>query len=235
MSTCATLLLKNPEPGRVKTRLQPCFSAAVAAELYRAFILDSAEILAGCSADSKVVAYDPPGAEEQIRDLLSAFGFTFAPQPQGDLGRRMERLLHRGVEEGADRAIIIGSDSPSLPSEYLDEALETLQNRQVVLGPSTDGGYYLVGARIGGGEEYSRLFADIEWGTGSVLEQTLSRMEEIAIADNGLGLLPVWYDVDTPEDAAFLKIHLQALERSGVERGSHSLSALQKLDLPPPS
>ena len=237
MSTCAVLFLKNPEPGRVKTRLHDCCTPVEAAEVYRAFILDSAALLAGCGADVKVVAYDPPGVEARIRELLPPDEFTFVSQPSGDLGTRMEQLLLRSSKAGAERAIIVGSDSPSLPVEYLDQALDWLRTKKVVLGPSTDGGYYLIGVQLAALEELRGLFAGIDWSSGNVLEQTLSRLEGDGDVQNGtsLALLPPWYDVDTPTDAAFLKVHLQALQRSGADRGINSLQALQQLTLPPPS
>ncbi len=226
MSTCALLFVKNPQPGQVKTRLHPSCSPAAAAALYRAFILDSAAILAGSSAVAKVVAYAPATAAEAMRDLLGESAFELVPQPEVDLGQRMDRLVRWSRARGARRTVIIGSDSPSLPSSHIDQALEMLEEHEVVLGPSTDGGYYLVGQS----RANSALFEGVDWSTGRVLEQTLDRLGE-----EGLGLLPPWYDVDTPSEAAFLKVHLEALHRAGSRQGEHSLQLLRKLDLPPPS
>jgi rSAM/selenodomain-associated transferase 1 len=237
MSTCAVLFLKNPEPGRVKTRLHDCCSPEEAAELYRAFILDSAAVLSGCRANMKFIAYDPPTAEQPIRELLGADDLAFISQPSGDLGTRMEGALYRCAEAGAERAVIIGSDSPSLPVEYLDQAFDQLETRQVVLGPSTDGGYYLLGVQLAGLAKLHRLFSGIDWSSGNVLEQTLSRLDGHADphTETSMALLPPWYDVDTPADAAFLKVHLRALLRSGADRGDNSLPVLEKMTLPPPS
>ena len=100
----------------------------------------------------------------------------------------MDRLLHWSMGRGARRTVIIGSDSPSLPPAYIDQALELLKEHEVVLGPSTDGGYYLVGQSSPNGA----IFVDIDWSTGRVLEQTLDK-----VGTRSLGLLPPWYDVDT--------------------------------------
>ena len=115
---------------------------------------------------------------------------------------------------GAERVVLVGSDSPSLPAAYIDEGLALLREKEVVLGPSMDGGYYLVGRRKG----ESRIFQDVAWSTGMVLEQTLARL-----GTQTLGLLPPWYDVDTPADAGFLKVHLEALARAGSTQGTAQL------------
>lgn len=227
MSNCAILFAKNPEPGKVKTRLQSHLSAEQAARLYRAFVLDCATALASSRADIKVVAYAPAAAADGLRELLAAVGsFEFVAQPETDLGGRMEALMQWGFAQGAERVVLIGSDSPSLPAEYIDRGLDLLREKEVVLGPSTDGGYCLVGRRRG----ESRIFAEVEWSTGAVLEQTLARL-----GAQTLGLLPPWYDVDTPPEAGFLKVHLEALLQAGDTQGRYSLEILRQLSLPEPS
>jgi len=227
MSTWGVLFAKNPEPGKVKTRLQTHCSPEEAAALYQAFIRDCATTLAASSAERKVVAYAPANAGPAMQELLAIIGdFEFLPQPELDLGRRMAQVAQRSFERGAERTVIIGSDSPSLPAPYLNMAFDLLKERDVVLGPSTDGGYYLVGLRA----DRNEIFTGVEWSTGRVLEQTLDKL-----GLQSLGLLPPWYDVDTPPEAGFLKVHLAALRRAGEYRGQHSLEVLQKMDLPPPS
>lgn len=225
MSTNAILIVKEPRPGQVKTRLQSHLSAAEAAELYRAFIVDSVETLARSAADRKVIAFAPIGAEEAIRELVGA-DFDLIAQSEMDLGGRLDGLMRWSFKQGAERTVIIGSDTPSLPVAYIDEAIEMLQERDVVLGPSTDGGYYLVGQKEGN----SAIFTGIEWSTGAVLKQTLERLGK-----QSLGLLPPWYDVDTAPEAGFLKMHLEALHRVECREGRHSGALLEKLILPLPS
>ena len=227
MSTCAVLFAKKPEPGKVKTRLQSELGAEAAARLYRAFLLDCATELAASQAATKVIAYAPADAVGSMRDLLAEVGeFAYAAQPETDLGGRMEALVQWGFAAGNDRVVLLGSDSPSLPAAYIDRAFELLREREVVLGPSTDGGYYLVGRRVGA----SRIFSDVAWSTGAVLAQTLERLE-----GQSLGLLPPWYDVDTPAEAGWLKVHLQAIVRAGGGMGRHSLEVMRDMALPLPS
>ena len=226
MSTCAVLFAKKPAPGAVKTRLQSHLSAQDAARLYEALLLDCATALHATEAARKVVAFAPANAEEALRALLASIGvFEYVPQIGADLGQRMEGLMQWAFARGAERVVLIGSDSPSLPAEYIDEGLVLLREKEVVLGPSTDGGYYLVGRRKG----ESWIFQDMAWSTGKVLEQTLARL-----GTQTLGLLPPWYDVDTPADAGFLKVHLEALARAGSTQGQHSLAVLRDLALPLP-
>ena len=226
MSTCAVLFAKKPTPGAVKTRLQSHLSASEAARLYEALLLDCATALHATQAAVKVVAFTPAHAEDALRALLAPIGtFEYAPQPEGDLGQRMEGLMQWAFAQKAERVVLVGSDSPSLPASYIDAGLALLREKEVVLGPSTDGGYYLVGRRKGA----SRIFQDVAWSTEMVLEQTLARL-----GTQTLGLLPPWYDVDTPADAGFLKVHLEALARAGSTQGQHSLAVLRDLALPLP-
>ena len=227
------LLAREPVPGRVKTRLQPRLSAGQAAELYTAFLRDGAAALAASKACRKIVAVEPGEGEPSVRALLGGHpGLSFEGQRGGSLGERMEALGRRAVAAGCERVVLLGSDSPSLPASFIDEALERLIAADVVIGPSADGGYYLIGLR---GDALPAaapvVFHGIEWSTGRVLEQTLKALPRAL----RLSLMPPWYDVDVPEEAALLRVHLEALARAGDEStGRHSRAALRGLDLPPP-
>lgn len=226
MSTCVLLFAKAPEPGKVKTRLLGCCTPQEAAALYRGFLLDSVALLRASGAALKVVACEPPAAQEELAGLLGKEDLVFVPQPQTELGGRMDQLFGWAFDQGMERVLALGSDSPSLPATCIDEALALLAEREVVIGPSTDGGYYLIGLR----QRRAALFTGIAWSTGQVLAQTLERLD-----GHSLGLLPPWYDVDTPQDAGLLKVHLEALVRAGSERGMHTLRVLRDLKFPFPS
>ena len=224
MGTCVILFAKLPVAGEVKTRLQPRLSAAQAADLYRSFLLDCAETAAATTAARKVIACSPAAAAEAFREMLGsqAAAFDFVPQPDTDLGNRIEVMFEHSFERGAKRTVVVGSDSPSLGPELIDRAFDLLRTRELVLGPCSDGGYYLVGQR-----QLNRgLFRNIEWSSSRVFRQTLE-----AAAGLDLALLPPWYDVDTAADAAFLRDHLEALERTGRRWGRRSLLQLRALDL----
>ena len=227
MTSWAALFARQPRAGQVKTRLLSVLEPQVAADLYAAFLCDTAATLAACCADHKIVAYTGEGAEESLPMMLSGLGaFDYRAQVDGSLGDRMQALFAASFDDGATATVLIGTDSPSMPRHLIDEALQRLKTHDIVLGPSTDGGYYLLGlSRL-----VPELFHGIDWGSGNVLTQTLA-----AAGDRSLSLLPVWYDVDLPAEAAFLRAHLQALRQAGQEVGEHSLAALEGLPLPPPS
>ena len=124
-----------------------------------------------------------------------------------DLGEKMRQAFVDRFSDGYKKVVIIGSDSPSLPVSYINQTLTS--DKDLILGPSTDGGYYLI-AMMG---KVSEVFGGISWGTDQVLDETLYRVKKTGIS---LELLPVWYDVDIPEDLKFLKIHLNLIAQSGL-------------------
>lgn len=228
MTTWAGLFARQPVAGEVKTRLQSVLTSEEASRLYAAFVYDTAATLATCWAEQKIVAYTGAGAGEGLPHLLAGLGpFDYLSQEEGSLGARMQAFFAAGFDAGSKATVLIGTDSPSMPVELIDEALRQLATHDIVIGPSTDGGYYLVGLSA----SVPALFSDaIEWGTGNVLRQTLD-----AASGNTLSLLPVWYDVDLPQEAAFLRTHLQALHQAGKPTARRSLAVLEELSLPAPS
>ena len=142
--TTLGMFVKAPEPGRVKTRLAAAIGETSAAELYRAFLSDLIERFRR-TADRRVLACSP--ADDMTReffDQLSAGDYELWPQPDADLGTRMRMFFETF---GPEPVILIGSDSPTLPGEFPVAAFELLQRADVVLGPATDGGLYLIGPR----------------------------------------------------------------------------------------
>jgi rSAM/selenodomain-associated transferase 1 len=198
------LFVKPPEPGRVKTRLIPALGAEGAAALYTMFIADLATMLSGGGDwDWFVYSTDP---ERSRAEWPSG-----APHPAGwraqhgaDLGARLEHALEELLGEPRPAALILGSDHPTVGASHLGEAFRALAGAPIVLGPTLDGGYYLVGASRGG----LPVFTGIPWSTPGVFTVTLDRLEAAGIRP---AILAPWYDVDTVEDLAFLRAHLRAL------------------------
>ncbi|MBI2505304.1 MAG: DUF2064 domain-containing protein, partial [Candidatus Latescibacteria bacterium] len=129
MSTCAILFAKAPQPGKVKTRLLGCCTPVEAADLYRGFLLDSVALLRSSGAQLKVVACEPLAAQEELAMLLGREGLVFVPQLQADLGGRLDQLFGWAFDQGMQRVVCLGSDSPSLPATCIDEALALLAER----------------------------------------------------------------------------------------------------------
>lgn len=224
------VMARAPVAGQVKTRLwqgeaaaglsqQRALSAAEAAQLHAAFIVDvcSKGVQAGFArlrlyiAGSDAEAMAPAAWATQL-----AQGFTLHAQQGADLGARMQHALRTELAQGAQAVIIVGTDSPTLPVRYLQEAMAQLTGgaAQVVLGPASDGGYYLIGAS----QPVPELFADgMKWGTSSVLPTTLQRLREHQRQPPKLRchLLPFFYDVDTPSDLRLLREHLQFSQNRG--------------------
>lgn len=185
---------KRPVPGRVKTRLSPPLSPGEAAELYRCMLEDVLAKTARLARLRKYLFYE--GGVDAGRYFAGTVrGMTCLPQQGNDLGERMANAFRHVFAEGCEAAAVIGTDSPDLPLEFVREAFRLLESDQTatVLGPSEDGGYYLLGMR----EMYPELFRDILWSSANVLKESLRRAEHSGIT---VSLLPPWHDVDTAED-----------------------------------
>lgn len=198
---CAlAVMAKAPRAGKVKTRLQPPLSAEEAAALNVRFLRDTAENIAGVVSEGGaqgLICYTPVGDEEAFDDLLPD-GFALIAQRGDGFG---ERLLHAAEDIlscGFGAVCLIDSDSPTLPTAALREAVRELAKpgERVVLGPAEDGGYYLIGMK----RAEPKLFEQIAWSTENVYAQTVERVREAGME---LVELPKWYDVD---DAATLAV-----------------------------
>ena len=217
------LFAKWPAPGAVKTRLaagDPAWGARVA----RAFLLDTVERLAAVDA-YRVLAFAPPEREADFAAVVAG-RFALVPQAEGDLGRRLAAFVEHHLAAGARAVVLVGTDSPTLPVGHVERAFAELERADVVLGPASDGGYYLIGC----GPARPPLFEGIAWSTGRVLADTVA-----ALADPRwrLAVLPPWYDVDTAGDWAMLCGHLAALRRAGLDPGVPHTEALTALPAEP--
>jgi hypothetical protein len=193
------VMAKAPRAGQVKTRLVPPLSQEEAAELYRCLLLDKILQVGTLSGVDPYLAYTPPEARAQMASLAPQ-DFTLIPQAGSDLGDRLHRLSAILLERGHPGVIIIDSDTPTLPSTHLLDALDRLQNKStdLVLGPAEDGGYYLIGLK----RPCRSLFDNIPWSSGAVLTETLRRASAQRLE---VAILPPWFDVDTPNDLARLR------------------------------
>lgn len=199
---------KWPVPGQVKTRLAAVTSDEWAARVAAAALADTLDRLAGIVA-RRLLVFAPAEAEAPFTELARG-RYELTPQGPGDLGERLERFVTARLHEGANAVVVIGSDSPTLPLAFVDLAFKHLAHVDVVLGPATDGGFYLVGCR----SLHPALFSAIDWGGACVLRQTVERLADPAWS---LAVLPPWYDVDDLQDWQMLVGHLAALRRSGID------------------
>jgi rSAM/selenodomain-associated transferase 1 len=202
------VFVRVPEPGTVKTRLCPPLSGEEACRLYSAFIRDLLDRVGKLKKVRRTVFY--AGSDPQkLTDLITT-DYELCPQRGDTLGERMAGAFDRLLDAECRAAVIIGSDSPDVPVQYLKRAFLRLKHKDVVLGPAADGGYYLVGLRMRAPE----IFEGVEWGDNGVLGQTVERIQARGLS---LSLLPLWYDVDTAASLQLLRdmIRARRVERSG--------------------
>ena len=227
------VLAKQPLPGLVKTRLAAETSPQWAARVAAAFLSDSLDRLVGIDAH-RILVYAPREAEAFFSGLARG-RFALMPQVEGDLGQRMAAFFSTAVapklefgNEGPGgnevrgdpvKAVLVGVDSPTLPLSYIEEAFAKLERADIILGPATDGGYYLVGCA----GRVPPIFENITWSRPTVLEETVTLLKK---TEWRLELLPPWYDVDTLNDWRMLRGHLAALRRAGVKTGLRCTEAL---------
>jgi rSAM/selenodomain-associated transferase 1 len=193
------VMARVPGAAPVKSRLHAALTAARATELYRCFLLDRLDALAAVPGVAPVVAFTPPEARARMAALLPP-QFGLVAQEGLGLSERLTRLFARLLAAGYPAALAMDSDSPTLPMAYVAEAARTLaaDEADVVMGPSDDGGYYLIGLRA----PRPALFADVPWSTPAVLEVTVARARGLGLR---VRLLPRWYDVDTADDLRRLR------------------------------
>jgi hypothetical protein len=194
------LYARVPRAGAVKTRLTPFLSAAEAAALHRALLIDSLEILrraAGLAAARAIVSWsepwDPGAAGGDQLLAARAGGLESLPQPPGDLGRRLAGTLRRLLAAGGP-VVVFGADTPTLPPELLAQALDRLRGgAAAVIGPAEDGGFYLIGAR----RAADGMLAGVAWGTGTACGDACRALRRAGLE---VAVLQPWYDIDRPAD-----------------------------------
>ncbi|MCX5830173.1 MAG: TIGR04282 family arsenosugar biosynthesis glycosyltransferase [Deltaproteobacteria bacterium] len=210
------MFVKYPEKGKVKSRLSQYLDEDMIVRLYRAFIED---LLARLSEGDYGfwIAYHPA---ERKKDFPNEFGNTFSYLPQAgtDLGEKMHNAFRECFPGGFRWVVIIGSDSPDLPPQIIEEAFQALEKGGAVIGPACDGGYYLIGF---GRESFTPdAFTGIAWGTDSVCKTTMDILESLGIR---VHVLPVWRDIDLPEDVVAL---INDSEKTGFS-GSKTIACLR--------
>ncbi len=202
------MLAKHWRPGSVKTRLAAGIGAQPAADLYRLFVSTLVRRLAHVG-DRRVLAFWPPDARSEFAELAGD-DWRLTEQSPGDLGKRMRRLLEELLAPPGCRVVLIGSDSPTLPAEYVEEAFERLSEFPAVLGPTGDGGYYLVGAA----GVVPPIFSDVPWGTAEVWDRTVQLLDD---AGCRFATLPPWYDIDDADDLVRLRDDVASVSRDDAE------------------
>lgn len=178
-----------PVPGEVKTRLLPALSGEEAARLYDAFLRDALDQYRALGADLRLYLAPPA---DPIPPDLAPDGVQVLVQHGPDLGARLLRAFVESFAAGYERLVVVGTDHPTLPAAFVEAAFDALaEPLSVCIGPSDDGGYYLLGMN----ELYPQLFQGMRFSRPDVFDETMARAAQTNAA---LTVLPPWYDVDTP-------------------------------------
>jgi len=201
--TLIVVMAKQPLVGKTKTRLVPALSLQEAADLYQALLLDTLAMVSDLPWADLAVAITPPQSRPYFESITSA-GTLLLPVEGQDIGACLAQTLDLALQLGYRKVFALNSDGPSVPPEYLGQAVNYLEQADVVLGPGEDGGYYLVGLT----QPHPGIFSDITWSTENVLSQTLERAAGLGLRT---ALTPPWYDVDTPAEVLRLIKELEAI------------------------
>jgi rSAM/selenodomain-associated transferase 1 len=195
--------------------LSPPLTPHQASRLYQAFLRDTLDLARAVACAQRYIAFLPERARDFFHALAPDFGLIL--QEGNSLGERLDHALSQCLQSGYGRAVIMDSDSPTLPAEYLRQAFEVLAEVDGVLGPCDDGGYYLIGLR----RPAPRLLREVPMSTPTVVRDTLA----LAGAEGlHMAQLPAWYDVDTAADLERLRADLHILPR---DRAAHTRRTLE--------
>ena len=212
------VLAKWPRAGRAKRRLGLAIGTRASTALARAFLLDTAALAARSTADTILVAFAPPSAAARIASVFP--DATYVPQPAASFGARLRRALDAGRAQ-ARHVVLIGTDSPTLDPRIVRDAFAALERgADCVLGPSQDGGFYLIGCSA---PLPSSMFQAMPWSTAAVFGLTCERARMAGIA---IVFLPLAYDVDDAASLALLRT-----DRAGLRRARVTAAALRDLDV----
>lgn len=203
-SIAVAIMARQPVPGAVKTRLRPVLPDDGIAALYDSFLRDRISQVRSLRGARPVVAYTPAESRPFFAEL--APDFVLLPQVGNDLSTRLTHTFQQLLDMGHAGVIATDSDSPTLPTGNLQQALDCLaaSAADVVLGPSDDGGYYLIGLR----QLHGALFDGMPWSTPRVYDETLRRAAQLGLRVTSLS---GWYDVDTPAELARLRAEIDEL------------------------
>ncbi len=190
---CLIMLVKYPEKGKVKSRLAGSIGEKHALALYRSFVEDILSVH-GRGCYQTVIAYDPPGSQAKVEGWLGS-EWTLAEQSRGNLGERIENAFLEAFARDHRYAVVVASDNPDLPASFIDKAFDAVERDGSAIGPTRDGGFYLLGFRK---DRFSKGVLDgIPWSSERACAAALENMRQRGCQTV---ILDEWYDIDTIED-----------------------------------
>lgn len=197
------MFAKYPTPGQVKSRLTPALTPKQAAAVHAACARATWHRLGQAEFAEPVLVHAPDDSGDAWPSVLDDGDRARRwEQGDGDLGERLARAFRRSFAEGFTRVVAVGCDSPMITAARIHEGFARLADSDVVIGPTEDGGYYLIGLS---GRAGLATFEDVDWGTDRVAAQTRERVQDAGLR---LAELPIGYDVDRPADLARMRDEL---------------------------
>jgi uncharacterized protein len=187
------IFLRAAEPGKVKTRLAKRLGTQLVFSLYKNFVEDTLATVRALKIPARICFYPP----EKKNDITSWLGdhYTYWGQSGDHLGQRMANAFARTFETGVEHAVLIGTDIPDLPGQIIEEAFDALYSHDAAIGPSADGGYYLIGFSAAG--FLPAIFDGNQWGQPDVFARTMAIFDR---HNTSVHLSPIWQDIDEVED-----------------------------------
>jgi hypothetical protein len=215
---CLVVMARRPEAGTTKTRLAQCIGDSAAARLYEAFLLDTLAVCGDGDA-AVMISYAPATADAAAYMGRIAPDAMLAPQPDVDFGARLAAAMQAAFDRGYARVAVIGSDIPHMSGAWIEDAFAGLEQHDVAIGPTHDGGYYLLAL----GMPQPGLFEGIDWSTGLELGQTLERAAGFGL---DVGFVETTFDVDDVGDLVSLREHIAANGTVGCPRTAAVLATI---------
>jgi hypothetical protein len=201
MKRAIIIMAKAPIPGAVKTRLEKVLSPGQCAALAECLLADAVR-KAQTFQSQLIIAYSPADRRAQF-ERFAGENIILTAQAEGDLGARMLAAFEFAFRQGAEAVVMTGTDSPTFPADYIEQAFEHLElETDAVLGKTADGGFFLIGLR----KFDARIFAGVRWSSHETFEQVFRNLHQF---DWHLREVPSWYDVDTPADLEKLVTELR--------------------------
>ena len=206
MKRAIIIMTKVPRAGNVKTRLQKILAPEGCEKLAEAFLKDAVN-KAKTVCENVFIAFSPPEEIQKLKEILPGES-NFVAQTGEDLGAKMFNAFQFVFEQKADSVVMIGTDSPTFPFDFIEQAFEFLEtNSEIVLGKTEDGGFYLIGQRVLRRE----IFENVAWSSPQTFEQVFANIQKTGLH---LREVPGWYDVDEEADLIKLKNEIRQSENA---------------------
>ena len=201
------IFAKAPVAGTVKTRLKPYLSPSRILSLYKGFVKETVSSCMRVKGVKRFMGCTPAKEHNFFDTLAGANNITCFNQRGKNLKEKILNAFEDHFKAGFKEIVLVGSDSPTMPAEYIKKAFSELKNNDLVIGPCFDGGLYLIGSRR---DKLRALLRNIPLETGADVTSIVGKMNRI---NSRFSMLPFWYDVDTIEDLRLYREHLKYLNR----------------------